>query len=656
MTLFTRGRAARLTAMAAAAAAALPLLIAAPGTAHAADAATCRTNGPTYGVNSAGSLLEYKLKSPINGAGGYLSPTTIGSSWNNYPLVISGPDGKFYLLKSDGTWYGRRDVSTGAWAVSPRKITTAFGWLADAADRNQVTVDRSGRMWVLLDNGSLYSYRYDGSGGAWTPADTSFLHDTGWNRYDLITAADDGVIYGRAAADGKLYRSRFDSTSQRWIERHVLVSSSDWHQFKSITSNGGDTLMGVQSSTGQLFYYRFDENTRSWPVNRVEIGTSGWQNLLSVSGAPDNCGIAASHTPASPAIPLESYSRGSVMQSSTGSVEFAYTDNIGRLVHGRMADPSDVNGVQWTTISGNEAFTGQPSLVEQADGRISVTAHNTSGSVWQRNQVAKSSADWAAWNDQAGAMRQHATTAKLPSGQLVQFAADANGAPWYRLQTAANGEFLGWLPLSGTGFSGPFTAVTVRDGLQLFGKNASGVLSTALFKADGTLSAWTSLGAQAISGTPSAVVYPGYRIRVFATDGNGNVVTVSQSVEGGAYGEWTQVVGLTAQGSPSAVISPLTGLTEIVVRGTDGYIHNTGETTQGSGVWRTWQQSSFETSATEPTAVTYTNANGPTWAYSFRTADNQTRFYAVQQTAALSTTKAVRETPDFTGRSLPTAD
>jgi hypothetical protein len=253
-------------------------------------------------------------------------------------------------------------------------------------------------------------------------------------------------------------------------------------------------------------------------------------------------------------------------------------------------------------------------------------------------------------------MQQHATTAKLPSGQLVQFAADANGAPWYRLQTAANGDFLGWLPLSGTGFSGPFTAVTVRNGLQLFGRDASGVLSTALFKADGTLSSWTSLGAQAISGTPSAVVYPSYRIRLFATDANGNVVTASQSVEGGAYSGWTQVAGLAAQGSPSAVISPLTGLTEIVVRGTDGYIHNTGETTQGSGVWRTWQQSSFETSATEPTAVTYTNATGPTWAYSFRTADNQTRFYAVQQSAALSTLKAAQEAPDFTGRSLPTAD
>ncbi|MFF7779997.1 tachylectin-related carbohydrate-binding protein [Streptomyces tanashiensis] len=645
----------RLTSVLVAAAAALPLL-AAPGTAHAADAATCRTNGPTYAVNSTGSLLEYKLKSPIDGVGGYLSPQTIGSSWHPFPLVLSGPNGGFYLFKTDGTYYGRRDPATGTWTLSPRKITGDFSWLANSADHNQATVDRAGRLWVLLDNGTLQGYKYDGSGAAWTPADTGFAHDTGWDRYNLITAADDGVIYGRAATDGKLYRSRYDSASQRWIERHVLVSSSNWGQFKSITSNGGDTLMGV-STAGQLLYYRYDENTKTFPVSRVEIGSSGWQNLLNVTGAPDNCSILGSHTPSGTPVALESYTRTSVMQSSSGSIEFAYTDNIGRLVHGRIADPSDFNGVQWKTISDNEAFTGQPSLAAHADGRVSVTAHNTSGSIWQRSQKAVSSVDWDDWNDQAGAMRQHAITAKLPSGQMVQFAADGNGAPWYRLQASANGDFMAWMPLSGTGFSGPFTAVTVRDGIQLLGKDSSGILSTALFKGNGTLSAWAPLGTQAISGTPSVVVYPGYRMRIFATDGNGNVITTSQSVEGGAYGAWTTVAGLTAQGSPSAVISPLTGLTEVVVRGTDGYIHNTGETAQGSGEWRNWQQPSSEASATEPTAFTYTytNATGPTWAYSFRTADNQTRVYAVQQTMAFSATTTAQDAPGFTGRSLPAA-
>jgi hypothetical protein len=38
-------------------AASLPLLVAAPGTAHSADSATCPANGRTYATNAAGEFL-----------------------------------------------------------------------------------------------------------------------------------------------------------------------------------------------------------------------------------------------------------------------------------------------------------------------------------------------------------------------------------------------------------------------------------------------------------------------------------------------------------------------------------------------------------------------------------------------------------------------
>ncbi|MFK4224244.1 tachylectin-related carbohydrate-binding protein [Streptomyces sp. NPDC019890] len=626
-----------LTAAATAAAAALPLLIAAPGTAQAAEAATCAPNGKTYVVNSAGSLLQYTMATPLTGST-FSAYSTAGAGWGAYGKVLAGPNGEFYAFKSDGTYYAHR-TDSGTWDIAPKKISTALGWLGNAADHEQATVDRDGWLWVADNLGQLYAYRYDSTIGTSGGLKSLKILDKGWDRYNLITAGDKGVLYGRAT-DGRLYRSRYDVTSQRWIERHVLVGSAAWGNFKTITAGGGDTLVAVQTS-GEALYYRYDENTRTWPVLAKQVAAGGWQNFPNITSRPDNCSLVAGHTPAAPAVPLENYSRASVIQSSVGSLEFAYTDNIGRLVHGRMPDASNTNNVQWTTISGTEAFAGTPSLAEQADGRVAVTAHNTSGSVWLRNQAAKSSADWANWSDQAGAMAQHAVTAKTSGGLLVQFSVDADGKPWYRIQTAANADFMGWMPLAGSGFAGSFSTVAVRDGIQLFGKGADGTLSTALFKDDGTLSAWTSLGSQTVTGTPAVVVYPGFRIRVFATDTAGSVVTATQSAEGGAYGAWTQVDTVAAAGSPSAVISPLTGLTEIVVRGTDGYIHSTGETTQGSGVWRTWKSESFETSATEPTAFTYTNSSGPTWAFSFRTADNQTRVYQVQPSSA------------FAARSLP---
>ncbi|MFI1397378.1 tachylectin-related carbohydrate-binding protein [Streptomyces sp. NPDC020681] len=624
----------RRTSLTAALAVALPLLVALPaGPAHAAAApVTCNGIGPTYMLDTAGKLIRSDMPDPLNGsalpAGGVIDTT-----WTGYGHMLAGPGASFYGIKSDGLYYSHRITATTTWDVHHRKISTGFAEFDNAGRTDDITIDRGGYIWTLAGD-TLRWNKYDAATQTFVTGSGKIVAQ-GWDRYNAIYATDKGVIYGRSATDGKLYRSRYDVTSQRWIEQHVLESAADWSDTKWLTSYGGDTLFRVKGG-GAVTYYRFDEGIRDFPVYNKQVEASGWAAYKAVSGAPDGCRIDVNHTPASPSVPLENYSRTAVMQAADGKLELAYTDNIGRLVHGRM-DPADLNSAQWTAISGNEAFTGPPSLSEHTDGRVVVTGHLTSGAVFQRNQTAKGSADWGGWINLAGAMAQHAVTAKTPTGLMTQFAVDANGKPWYRIQQRANVDFMGWMPLSGSGLSGPLTAVTVRDGIQLFGTNADGTLSTALFKEAGTLSAWASLGTQAVTGTLSPVVYPGYRIRVFATDANGKVVTAVQAAEGGAYGEWSVLPDvakepgapdplpdpLVANGSPSTVISPLTGNTELVVRGSDGYIYNTGETTQGSGEWRTWQRLTFDTSATDPVAFTYSVGGGLTWAYAYRTADNQ---------------------------------
>lgn len=626
----SKGR--RRTGAVVAAAATLPLLVAVPGTAVAADAAGCTTNGPTFAVSSTGSLLQYTMKSPLNGSGGYNAPTTIGSGWHNFGLVLAGPDGAFYGFKADGTYYGHR-TDAGVWDVAPKRVSTSFGFLATAANRGQAAVDRNGWLWVVDEAGALRAYKYDAAASTWTVGHSK-THDDGWNRYNQIVAADTGVLYGRNATDGKLYRSRYDISSQRWIERHVLVSPSDWNQFKSISSNGGDTLLATRTSTGEAFYYRFDENTRAWPVTTVEVGSGGWAAFRDVTAAPDNCRILKDHTPAVTVLPKETNTRTVVAQDGGGKLHFAHTNNIGRVTLGK-ADPAAIDQAAWTTVPENEAFAGEPSLAKHPDGRVSLAVHNTTGSIWQRFQAGNNTADWAAWHDQAGAMVQHPVTGTAPSGALVEFAADASGKPWYRLVAKDGLSFKGWMPLAGSGFTGPFATGTVRDGVQLVGKKSDGTLATARFKEDGTLSAWTSLGTQTVSGTPSVIVNPGYTVSVFATDlTTKTVTTTAQATEGGAFGPWATVPGLSVKGSPSALIAP-NGRTEIVVRGEDDYMYSTGETSPGSLTWRTWKLTSEfegtppEAGATDPTAFTYTGGSGPAWAFVFRDINDRTRVYHV---------------------------
>ncbi|MCZ9341116.1 hypothetical protein NGM37_25465, partial [Streptomyces sp. TRM76130] len=98
-------------------------------------------------------------------------------------------------------------------------------------------------------------------------------------------------------------------------------------------------------------------------------------------------------------------------------------------------------------------------------------------------------------------MAQHPVTVRTSDGLLRQFAVDADGKPWYRVQQRPGVSFLGWTPLSGEGLAGPLTAVTVRGGIQLFGTDTNGTLRTATFS-NGGVGTWTTLGDRTITGTP----------------------------------------------------------------------------------------------------------------------------------------------------------
>ncbi|GAA4804922.1 tachylectin-related carbohydrate-binding protein [Streptomyces ziwulingensis] len=632
----------------------LTLTLTASGSAYAADAVTCTSTGVLYSTTTAGNLLRRNVPDPAGATGALPASAVIDTGWDQYPRVLAGNGATFYGIKSDGLYLSHRDSAAGTWDIHHRKISDSFNSYRLDENRDKISVDRGGHIWWLDGDGDLRWSRYDRTTSAWDAGSNKKVA-SGWGRYSMIFATDLGVVYGVDSATGRLLRSRYDFTSQRWLQAHKVVSTADWRDTEDLTSFGGDVILRVKPN-GDVRQYRYLEEAGNFAPYNVLLGSDAtWSGYTSVTGAPDSCRLDANHTPAGPEVDTEDFTPNSIMQASTGEIEYAYADNSGRLVHGRQTNPSDFNSVQWTTVSGNEAFSGQPQLAEQPDGRTALTAQNVNSEIWWRRHAA-SSPDWGDWIDLAGAMREHPVTAKTADGVLAQFAVDAEGKPWYRVQQRANVDFLGWLPLSGEGFTGPLTAVAVRDGIQLFGTTADGTLRTAAYR-DGSVGAWTTVGDQAITGTPSVVIHPGYRLGVFARNSAGNIITLSQASEGAAFPTaWSQVGDRAFAGSPSVVISPLTGITEVMARAADGYMYNTGEQIQGSGTWRTWRQVSFEVSATDPTAFTYSNSNGFTWAYSFRTSSNQSRAYEVTptDTAARSTTgDAARPAPAFTAHELP---
>ncbi|HEY9473743.1 MAG TPA: hypothetical protein VIS06_07815, partial [Mycobacteriales bacterium] len=89
--------------------------------------------------------------------------------------------------------------------------------------------------------------------------------------------------------------------------------------------------------------------------------------------------------------------------------------------------------------------------------------------------------------------------------------------------------------------------------------------------------------------------------------------------------------------------------------GSDGAIYNSGETIQGSGVWRDWTPvTQFgDLAATDPTVFPFTTGSATLWAFAFRRSDNTVRVYTASSLGAAFTDGSFSTGPGFTARSMP---
>ncbi|MBO2454545.1 hypothetical protein J4573_46180 [Actinomadura barringtoniae] len=454
----------------------------------------------------------------------------------------------------------------------------------------------------------------------------------------------------------------------------------------STTFKGGGAVRVFPSGTPDAGTHAVSVVAGTAPVTgsiSAKLGADGKLSILNSSSiqikiwvdvsayfkiAPSGC---TSASPAAPrkmkaavaaALPVEQYSPMSALQqtpsdNSLPPLQYAYTDNYGWLMQGYQPDPGDWHNIQWTAISGNESFTGRPALGEQADGRLQVVAHNTTGTLWWGTQQVKNQSQWGALNDVGGAIGSSVSLARHDDAQ-VGFLVDSfgGGGLWALVQAGANDPYSEYRYLGMSGLSTATTpvAVPVREGLRIFALDTSGVWKTALYS-HGQLSNCASISEPGFSGQPAVVVLPGSRAQLFVRNPDGKLVTKRQDDAGGFPQDWTQVgVGdLTVVGNPAALISPLTGKLEVLARSTDDLVYNTGETVQGSGVWRDWDSpfGAGRESATDPTVFAYNGTNGTAWTVVIRNVNNKLDGYVVDRTSQGQGLTA-NGAPQFTHHSL----
>ena len=410
-----------------------------------------------------------------------------------------------------------------------------------------------------------------------------------------------------------------------------------------------------------------NSSVATWPADKqrggmaiVKPGTEGKIRVKSVSTGTVQLFVDLQgwFSDPLPSLSPATFSPTSVLQptpsgTALGTVEYSYVDNLGRVRLGHQTSPDDFGSVQWTTAAGNEAFTGQPGMSQLSDGRVQVTAQHEDSDYWAIGQTSAGGAAWGAWSDLGGSMTSTPTQVTLANGTTVIFAVDDEGKLWhYRPVTTTSY----WRSLGDQDLVGPVSTAPVEQGVQLFARDTTGAIRTALYATDGSMSAWTSLGGTGIADNPAVVVYPGYRLRVFVRAADGTVQTKLQETAGGWPAGWDTVSAFTSAGAPAAILDPVLGRIAVVARGTDGEVYRVFEAGQGTGTWGSWALVNPDVSdpaTTDPTVVPFTNSSGQSWLIVYRNANDATRVYQRQVPTAALRAKSATAAPDFAGHTLP---
>ncbi|MEV6908245.1 tachylectin-related carbohydrate-binding protein [Amycolatopsis sp. NPDC051071] len=606
-----------------------------------AETITCRANAGVFYTKPDTVLELDRHNEPETGANSWTGRATIGNTW--FGKTLAGPDGRMYLIADNGDVTRQRRLATG-WENGGAGQVIATGWygVTLASQRNRITVDSNGDFFWSHD-GILAWLHYDEATKVWTDR----LIDTGWTtaRYDLIVGAGAGVFYARTPA-GALHRFQYDAASQRWIEYGTVVSTNGWQYNSQVAAAGGDIIYAIDKNNGQVKWHRY-LGGGAWTPGPKIIGTVGADWQLAVT--TDDCKLNNNNQPTRPTVPTRPNAATNIIEGAAGRVQYFYTDDFGRLIHGRQRT-EDTGIVEYTTVPGYQQYVGTPSAARAADDTLRVAALGKDSDTRTSIQ-APNSTSWASAAGAGGWTPGPAVSAQR-KGIISLFATDAGGKLWVRDQDPGSKQFLPWRVLQASGLSSDVTAVAHADGIDLLVRTTLGAYTKSSY-VDGVLGPWITVPGTGWTNPAAAVANPDNNLQAFAVQPDGSVVTQRETADG-FTGTWKVLPGVVASGTP-AVAMDAGGIVHVAVRANDGYVYQTEQQAPASGAYRTWERladsrtgASYQT-ATDPSMVS--RAAGGVVA-TFRDLDGISYIYASAPPAAaarsLGTPRSV-----FTGGPVP---
>ncbi|HET6532885.1 MAG TPA: FG-GAP-like repeat-containing protein [Actinoplanes sp.] len=355
--------------------------------------------------------------------------------------------------------------------------------------------------------------------------------------------------------------------------------------------------------------------------------------------------------------PVQQYAPTEALQTppvnrQIGPIRYAYVDNVGgpRLI--TQPDPALMSEVYRVADGPADAvLTGRPAIGQTLEGKGVVAIRSTTGDLWIRTELGTETTAWGPWVNHGGPDLGGVAMASLPNGRLVIFGIGARGELTI-LPEMSTGTFGAWHSTGVGNLTGDPVTVPGPDGVRIFAADGDGNLQTALYSGV-ALTGCVTVGAdRTIAGRPAVVVYPGSRLRVFATTADQQMITIGQDTAGVFEPAWTTVVTSGVAGSPAAIFSRTSARVTVMARGTDDQIWRTTETAQGSNQYDEWSHVFPDNpiiTSTDVTAVPYTaNGGDDAWVV-YRDADNRDHLIDVNDTAQAA---ARGVSPSFSRRTL----
>jgi PASTA domain-containing protein len=336
-------------------------------------------------------------------------------------------------------------------------------------------------------DGRLELFAFTIDGGLWHIGQTAWSN--GWSGWSSQGAGGSWPAAIAPSGDGRL---------------EVFVAGAGLgHASQTAWSNGWSALTSLGSpppSPEQGFFAPgiapnadgrlevFVANGQLWRLEQTAWSSSnGWSGWLP-HGAPPGRFVIGPPTAG---------------RTGDGRAEVFVVDNARALWNIRQ---TAVNGPwsDWNSFgSAGSGLDDRPSLARNADGRLTVFARSTDGTLWSRTQIQVSPADeWSDWVPEGtagGGFFDHPVVGSSADGRLELFLTGRDGNIWHKWQTAASNGWSGWVSEGSAG--GGFTNAAPE-----LGRNGDGRLELFAVAVDGNLwhkwqtaasngwSGWASLG------------------------------------------------------------------------------------------------------------------------------------------------------------------